>query len=177
MILRGYIACICEGNAEQAIMDLLLENEKLIFQAKDLLDGKIIRCRDAKTFEQRYLRKGFSDTITILRILDSRRENFKLSKAYAHKVDVFNIVTSPEIEMLIIYNEHKYNDYKKSGRKPSEYCKADLGYKNVKNYDFVKGYFGRIEKLIASIHEYRRLSNIPKGEYILWDLLKPETML
>ncbi len=68
MILRGYIACICEGNAEQAIMDLLLENEKLIFQAKDLLDGKIIRCRDAKTFEQRYLRKGFSDTITILRI-------------------------------------------------------------------------------------------------------------
>ena len=80
MVLRGYIACICEGNAEHAVMDLLLENDKLIFREGDLLDGKIIRCRDGKTFEQRYLRKGFSNTITILRILDSRREKFRLSK-------------------------------------------------------------------------------------------------
>lgn len=118
MILRGYIACICEGNAEHAIMDLLLENDKLRFKEKDLLDGKIIRCRDGKTFEQ------------------------------------------------------KYNEFKKSGKKPSEYCKADLGFKGVKNYDFVKDYFADINRLVDAIYEYKRLSNIPKREYSLSDLLK-----
>ncbi len=172
MVLRGYIACICEGNAEHAIMDLLLENDKLIFREGDLLDGKIIRCRDGKTFEQRYLRKGFSNTITILRILDSRREKFRLSKGYIDKIDVINIITAPEIEMLMICNEQKYNAFKKSGKKPSEYCKTDLGFSNVKSYDFVKNYFKDVDKLLMSIHEYRRLSNIPKGEYTLNDLLK-----
>lgn len=27
-----YIACICEGGAERAILDLLLDNQKLIFE-------------------------------------------------------------------------------------------------------------------------------------------------
>jgi len=45
------------------------------------------------------------DKISVIRILDSRRENFKLSKAYEHKVDVINVITAPEIEMLIIFNE------------------------------------------------------------------------
>ncbi len=171
MTLRGYIACICEGNSEHAIMDILLENNRLQFTRENLIDGKIIRCRDGRTFEQRYLRKGFSNTITVLRILDSRKENFKLSKGYADKVEVINIITAPEIEMLIICSEHKYNTFKKSGKKPSEYCKADLGYKNVKNYEFVKQYFANVDKLIDAIFEYRRVSNLPKGEYSLNDLL------
>lgn len=44
------------------------------------------------------------------RALDSRRENFKLSKAYAGKVDVINVITAPEIEMLIIFNEDKHKE-------------------------------------------------------------------
>ena len=52
--------------------------------------------------EEKYLRKGFLEKISVIRILDSRRENFKLSKAYEQKVDVINVITAPEIEMLII---------------------------------------------------------------------------
>ena len=37
----------------------------------------------------------------MIRILDSRRENFKISKAYQFMVDVINVITAPEIEMLI----------------------------------------------------------------------------
>lgn len=107
----GYVACICEGSAEQAVMDILLENEKIIFTKERLLEESIIRCRDAKSFEKRYLKKGFDRQITIYRILDSRRENFKLSKAYKDKVDVINIVTAPEIEMLIILSKNVYEDY------------------------------------------------------------------
>lgn len=46
-----------------------------------MLDEKVLRCRDGKTFETRYLRKGFSDKIPVIRILDSRRENFRISQA------------------------------------------------------------------------------------------------
>lgn len=53
------------------------------------------------------MRKGFSGKISVVRILDSRRENFKLSRAYRDKVDVINIITAPEIEMLIIFSEGK----------------------------------------------------------------------
>ena len=65
MELEGYIACICEGGAEQAIINLLLDAERLIFSREALLEGEIIRCRDAKSFETRYLRKGFEEKITV----------------------------------------------------------------------------------------------------------------
>ena len=81
MDLSKYVACICEGSAERAIIKLLLDNDKLIFTWDDLLEGEILRCRGAKKFEEQHLRKGFTEKITVLRILDSRRENFKLSKA------------------------------------------------------------------------------------------------
>ena len=172
MDLSKYVACICEGSAERAIIKLLLDNDKLIFTWDDLLEGEILRCRGAKKFEEQHLRKGFTEKITVLRILDSRRENFKLSKAYAGKIDVVNIITAPEIEMLVIFNEGKYEEYKKSDKKPSDYCKTDLKYPNVKSTDFVKRYFADVNSLIASIVEYRRVSNIPSGEYTLSDLLK-----
>ena len=52
MELSKYIACICEGTAEQTIMNLLLENNRLIFTYDDLLDGEVLRCRKAKDFEE-----------------------------------------------------------------------------------------------------------------------------
>jgi len=169
-----YVACICEGSAEQAIMELLLDSNKLIFSNEQLLEEEIIRVRGAKKFEERYLRKGFSEKITVLRILDSRKENFKLSKTYAAKVAVIDVITAPEIEMLIICNENKYSEFHKykSNMKPSEFCKTKLNFSRVKGYEFVKDYFSDTEKLLKSIHEYRRVSKIKKGEYTLFDLLK-----
>lgn len=116
MELAKYKACICEGAAENAIMDILLDNDLLIFGREEMLEEEVIRCRDGKRFEERYLRKGFIDKISVIRILDSRHEKFKLSKAYEHKVDVINVITAPEIEMLIIFAEDKYREFKKSGR-------------------------------------------------------------
>ena len=172
MTLTKYIACICEGSSEKAIMELLLDADKLIFSRDDLLEGELIRSRSAKNFEEQHLRKGFTEKITVLRILDSRREQFKLSKAYAHKIDVVNIITAPEIEMLVIFNEGKYEEYKKSDKKPSDFCKSELKLSNVKSSDFVTNYFSDVEVLISAIREYRRVSNVPKGEYSLSDLLK-----
>lgn len=38
---------------------------------------------------------------------------FKLSKTYEHKVQVVNVITAPEIEMLIICAEGKYREYER----------------------------------------------------------------
>ncbi len=137
MELSKYIVCICEGGAEQTVMEMLLDNDRLIFSYDDLLEGELLRCRSAKKFEEQHLRKGFTDKITVLRVLDSRREKFNLSKAYVNKIDVINVITAPEIEMLVIFTEGKYDEYKKSGKKPSIYCKEDLKYSDVKSAEFL----------------------------------------
>lgn len=172
MEIQGYIACICEGSAEHAIIELLLEKNKLIFDKDQLIEGEIIRSRDAKSFEKRYLNKGFLDKITIIRVLDSRKEKFNLSKAYLGKIEVVNIITAPEIEMLIVIKENKYKQFKSSKIKPSEFCKAKLKMKDVKRYEFIKAYFSDVEDLLKCIYEYRRLSKLKKGELTLWDLVK-----
>lgn len=156
MELARYKACICEGAAESAIIDILVDNDLLIFSRSEMLDESVIRCRNAKRFEERYLRKGFDDQISVVRILDSRREEFRVSKAYAHKIDVINVITAPEIEMLIIHNEGAYERFKRSGKKPSDFCKTDLRMHEVKSYDFVKGYFRDPDTLVKAIKEYRR---------------------
>lgn len=172
MELAKYKACICEGSAENAIIDILLDNDLLIFTREEMLEEEVIRCRDGKRFEERYLRKSFMDKISVIRILDSRRENFKLSKAYKHKVDVINVITAPEIEMLIIFNEDKFKEFKKSGRKPSEFCKEYLKMTGVKSKEFVEEYFSDPAVLVAAIKKYHKMSKIRKGEYTLLDLLK-----
>lgn len=172
MQFTKYIACICEGAAEQTVIELLLDADKLAFTYDDLLDGGVIRTRSAENFERQYLRKGFTDKITVLRILDSHREKFKLRAAYADKIDVINVITAPEIEMLVIINEGRYEEYKRSGEKPSIFCKSALKYNDVKSAAFLKTYFSDIEMLVAAIREYKRISRIPHGEYALADLLK-----
>ena len=149
MKLAKYKACICEGSAENAIMDVLLDHGLLIFTREEMLEEEVIRCREGKKFEEKYLRKGFIDRISIVRILDSRRENFKLSKA-----------------------ENKCKEFKKSGKKPSSFCKEDLKMTEVKSYDFVKCYFSNPTVLVAAIKKYHEMSKVQKGEYTLLDLLR-----
>ena len=43
-----YIACICEGGAERAILDLLLDSHKLIFKREELIEEEVLRCRSGK---------------------------------------------------------------------------------------------------------------------------------
>lgn len=178
MELNGYIACMCEGSAELAIIDILLDNHLLIFEREDLLEEMPIPRTSAKEFEKKYLRMGFEDSITLIRIIDSRTEGFSLSAAYKHKVRIINVITAPEIEKLIIIAEGKTKDYekfrnsRKNQNKPSIYCKEILQFTNVKKYDFVKEYFADYTKLIKTIKEYCRISDVKQGECTLLDLLK-----
>ena len=56
--------------------------------------------------------------------------------------------------MLIIFNEDRYKEFKKSGKKPSSFCKEDLKMSKVKTYDFVKNYFSDPVVLVEAIKKY-----------------------
>ena len=53
MELANYKACICEGSAENAIMDILLDYNLLIFNREEMIEEEVIRCREAKKFEEK----------------------------------------------------------------------------------------------------------------------------
>ena len=167
------IACICEGGAETAIMDILLDNDLLIFKREQLLEESVLPRTSVKEFERRYLRMAFDQKIIILRVIDSRGEEFNLSKAYRCQVEIINVITAPEIEMLIIASQKKYDEYKRSGvKKPSDYCKNVLGIKNVKSPKYIKEYFSDSDYLIDSIKEYNRVHKQKNNEASLYDLLQ-----
>lgn len=167
------IACICEGGAETAIMDILLDNDLLIFKREQLLEESVLPRTSVKEFERRYLRMAFDQKIIILRVIDSRGEEFNLSKAYRCQVEIINVIMAPEIEMLIIASQKKYDEYKRSGvKKPSDYCKNVLGIKNVKSPKYIKEYFSDPDYLIDSIKEYNRVHKQKNNEASLYDLLK-----
>ena len=73
--------------------------------------------------------------------------------------------------MLIILREGKYRDFKKSGKKPSDFCREDLRLPDVKSYEFVKRYFADPAVLVESIKKYHETAKVRKGEYTLLDLL------
>lgn len=164
------IACLCEGSMEQAIMEILLDNNRLIFEREQLLEEEILRCRSAKNFERDYLNKTTNEMITVYRILDSTNENFKLSGPYLKRVTVVNIITAPEIEMLVIHAEGKYDDYSRKRMKPSDYVKQHLEMGKIKSYDFAKKYFYDVDILVNAIQQYKQKSANKNGT--LADLLK-----
>lgn len=134
----------------------------------------MLKCRSPKQFEERYLGKSFKSKISIYRILDSRSEEFKLRKIYANKVDVVNVVTAPEIEILVIIKENKHSDFLKykNRLKPSEYCSQMLKMSDVKSQTFLEEYFSDVDELVRVIKKYRSLHKVLKNEKCLADILK-----
>ena len=53
MELAKYKACSCEGSAESAIMDMLLDYGLLIFSREEMIEEEVIRCREGKKFEEK----------------------------------------------------------------------------------------------------------------------------
>lgn len=179
----GNVIWIPEGSAEKVIMKKLFYNNKLVFKNGDSYEGdKLIRAfsrtRQGEKFAREELQMDYGKShINILRILDCKKEKFALPKVYDERIEsgeirIFNILTRPEIEILIIINEGHYEKFtnKKGNIKPSTYCKRELGMKEVKTEEFVSGYFEDIDILINSIQKYKKLHS-QKDEYCLFDLL------
>ncbi len=180
----GHVICISEGSAEEVIIKRLFESNKLVFKRKDIYKGdKLIRefsrTRQGKKFAGENLEMDYGERhINVLRILDSKSENFNLGPVYDEKIQsgeirIFDILTRPEIEILIIINEGHYQKFtnRKGGIKASTYCKKELNIEDVKSKNFVSNYFNDANILINSITRYKNLHQV-EGECCLFDLLE-----
>ena len=112
------IACLCEGNAEREIMDILMENGLLSFSMDDLLSNDFIRRLSGREFCTRYLGYRLGGmTVDIIHIQDSRTERFDIPKAYKKVIrSDKRCITSPEIEILIILGRDAMRISERAGR-------------------------------------------------------------
>lgn len=78
----SYVLCLCEGGAEISIMNMLVNNNKLIFNKEDLIQKKVHPRMKVRKVERKFLNKSYSKPLVILRIIDSPREQFNLKKQY-----------------------------------------------------------------------------------------------
>ena len=177
----GYHPIIsCEGTAEQVAVDILLEADALVFSEADVVD--VTRLRKASDIQDNYLNLDYDWPVCIVnldydwpvcivRVLDSRKERFKLGNLYAGRFPVVSYVTHPEIEVLAIIREGSWRRWHGGRMKPSDFCKQELGMHEVKREGFLKSYWDA-DSLTAAAREYKRLSKIPKGELCLADLIR-----
>lgn len=167
------IALIAEGATEEAILSVLIDHNGLIYNWDDLLQQEIIRCRSGKEFARKYLNKSIGKKVKIYRILDSKKERFKLPLAYKNKVsEIVNIYTRPEIEILHIIFHGDYRQYKNQSHvKPSIYAKEN--YKDLKNIKSFKENYNfwneNYDSLVHALKIYKKYSN--NKELCIADLL------
>jgi hypothetical protein len=171
---NGLVLFSCEGGFETVAVKKLLTSGKLILSKDDVIG--IASDRSIADIQRDYLGFDYGDRpVTILRIVDSPSKRFALGRLYRERFEVKSVFTRPEAEILVIINEGCYSDYskRKNRMKPSVYCKQILGMKNVKSVSFLEQYWN-VDALADSAREYRRLSNMGKGELCIADLLLGE---
>ena len=168
--LEGYHPIIsCEGTAEQVIIKKLVAADALIFPAADIVE--VTRKRRALDIQADFLGFDYDWPVCIVRVLDSRKERFKLGNLYSGRFPVASVVTHPEIEVLSIIRERSWERWRKTKKKPSDFCKQNLSMAEIKSETFLERYWDAASIKAAAL-EYRRLSNVPKGEVCLADLIR-----
>lgn len=168
-----YVICICEGTAEQEIIEWLLDEDKLLFKRKDLINNKTERSRTSKKIEGAYLNLDYDKPVLIIRIIDSKKEKFELGNLYKERYQVYNVITNPEIEMLMIVHAGDYSKYtnKHSDKKPSDYAATEYKIKGIKKSGTMRSFFKNdIDALIAAIKDHKACKG--KGHATIADLLK-----
>lgn len=174
------IACICEGNSEKYLIQILLDREVLLFDKIQLLSDKVLSSsvdRDAQKFSKRYLTQDYGESrLIIIRILD-KVTPFKIPAPYSEKVTkVINVVTAPEIEMLMVHGESLYSEFQKvkSKKKVSKFIAEhkSISEKKVKSKEYVENYFTKNDPVPIIKQHKSKAPRLVKESIYLADLLK-----
>lgn len=166
------VVVVCEGNCEVKLVSWLLENRKLIFTDQEILDHRPLHIRQPKTILPIINVLPPNEYICFYRIGDTLTDKFDTScfgKIRQEHIEVKNVCTTPEIEILIIICEGLYNDFLKvkSDISPKEFVKT-----YVKGYNSFEDYISSHD-IISAIIEYKRLKKQKrKNDIFLADLLK-----
>lgn len=173
---------MCEGSNELTLVNILLENNALIFTEDDLLGLSAYHARQITTNAQVRLALNmyFGNDVHIMRIGDKQTDRLIIPPDFRKKISaVEKYCTLPELEILLIISEGLVKEYEKvkSKIKPKEFAKCHIRCGKIR-YDnssqFYKDYFGgNCNKLINTIREYKRIRGFhKKDELYLADILR-----
>lgn len=174
------ILVMCEGPNELAIVNLLLDSNKLIFSRDDLLDLRPFHARQLTDPQLKPSLGAYHGDISTYRIGDKMSDDLKVPKEFSLSIaEKRKFCTKPELEILLIIAEGAIREFEKvkSKQKPKDFCKQNIRF-NRKKYDnssrFYEDYFrGRIDLLVSAITEYHRTHGKHRSdEGYLFDLLK-----
>lgn len=171
---------MCEGKNEEALVNLLIDNNKLILTREDLIGRKPYNVRQLTHPVIKTEIKHYNDEIIVYRIGDKQSDEVKVPldlKGYVSKSRIFKFCTKPELEILLIINEGMLKDYNKSWLTPKQYALKNIkfnGRKYDQSTDFLINYYEkRVNNLVNNISEYKRIKKKHnKEEHYLCELLK-----
>ena len=173
---------MCEGSNELTIINVLLENNALIFTEDDLLGLTPYHARQIKSNAQVRLELNMypGTDVSVMRIGDKQTDRLIIPADYKDKIcSVEKYCTMPELEMLLIISEGLVKEFEKIKTKvaPKAFAKQNVSF-NRNRYDnssrFYRDYYGsEPQKLINAIREYKRINGAhQKDELYLADILK-----
>lgn len=172
----SYFYIVCEGTSESDIIDWI-QDENRFFSNNINFDYKYSRSTSGK---KKLLNKiSSTDTggkVAILYVHDSKRENFFGKNNQIYNIPVINVLTCPEIEMLLILKEPKLKNpwfRNTNKKKPSEFC-SEYYKTNVKKSLFLVNQFYSFEELLKTCKEYKRIHKGTKNQndLTLYDIIK-----
>lgn len=172
-----HVLFVCEGSAEAAILETLIESGDVAIPASRIVEnpetGKpYTTSRSGSAISERFLNFNYGGRpLRIVRLLDSRNEKFILKRGYEGKATVETLLTRPEIEILVIHHLDAYDQWSRSGKKPSVFCKEDLHLSRIKRYEDARAFWADPEDLRHAILTYARTHRYDSGEQGLEQLL------
>ena len=159
---------LCEGPNEKAVVEMLIESNNFIYGVDDLIGLTPYFGRKLDNSHPAYNEvSAYSGQLKIIFIGDTMNGTVTIPKEFKEKIEpdqVEKYHTTPELEMLIIINEGKLDDYNKQYNKykykPKTYAKRNIEYDGVMyngETSFWRNYYEhRPEVLLANIKEYHR---------------------
>ena len=122
---------MCEGPNELEIMQILLENDALVFAEDDLLGLTPYHARQIKSSPQVRLALNlyFGNDVLVMRVGDKQTDKLTIPADYRERIShVEKYCTLPELEMLLIISEGLVQEYDKVKSKinPKAFAKEHL---------------------------------------------------
>lgn len=177
------ILLMCEGQNEEAILNILLDNDLLVFTRDELIGLKSYAIRQLNHPVIRTELKHYGSVVKVYRVGD--KQNDKLSipndlRKIVLKNDIYKYCTKPEFEMLLIINEGLEKEYEKvkSKMSPKSFAKKNIslnGWKYDQSTEFIKEYYGgyNVKNLVDNIKKYKTYKKQhAKDELYLADILR-----
>lgn len=172
---------MCEGANEKKIIDILLENEKLIVRENDLLGRVAYHARQIKKSPMVMGQlRIYGGEVEVWRIGDKQTDKLVIPSEFRMQIKkVKKFCTLPELEILLILSEKKMKEYEKvkSQKHPKDFAKENIVFNKQKykgDTKFYEEYYGKdISKLVKVIQEYKQRNHSHKNdEHYLLEILK-----